>query len=71
MTSELTGLELFRVRITSSEASGLETDSEVMVDKIVTSKRIRIRKQIGRLTSAQLRLLDAALRVWLDLPALT
>jgi mRNA interferase MazF len=71
MTSDLTGLELFRVPIPRSETSGLQSDSEVMVDKIVASKRIRIRNRIGRLTSGQLNSLDAALRSWLDLPERT
>ena len=68
MSSDLTGTELFRVRIPSSALNGLQTDSEVMVDKIVASKRIRIRRNIGRLTPVQIKLVDAALRAWLDLP---
>lgn len=70
ISSELTGLALFRVALPKSESTGLRKDSEVMVDKMTASKRNRIRQQIGRLSPSQLSLVDRALQIWLDLPAL-
>ena len=67
ITSELTGLTVFRVPLESSDASGLRVDSEAMVDKMAVVKRVRIRQRVGRLTSAQMADINAALRVWLDL----
>jgi mRNA interferase MazF len=68
ISSELTGLTLFRVALPKSEFTGLKKDSEVMVDKMTASKRSRIRQQIGRLSPAQISHLNRALQVWLDLP---
>jgi mRNA interferase MazF len=68
ISSEVTGLSLFRVTIEPSEASGLRTDSEVMVDKITAVKRTRIRQRIGHVSRARMQLIDAALRTWLGLP---
>ena len=67
-SSEITGLTLFRVPIAGSQATGLAKDSEIMVDKIIAAKRERIRRKIGRLSPAQLQMVDRALRLWLDLP---
>jgi len=69
ISSDLTGLALFRIALPRSESTGLRKDSEVMIDKTITSKRRRIRQRIGRLSPAQMTLVDTALRIWLDLPA--
>jgi mRNA interferase MazF len=69
ISSEATGLTLFRVPIPASQASGLREDSEVMVDKIGAVRRERVRQRIGALTRAQMSLMDRALRLWLELPA--
>ena len=69
ISSEVTGLTLFRVALPASEASGLRKDSEVMVDKITAAKRTRIGRRIGCLTRAQMSLVDGGLRTWLELPA--
>jgi len=68
ITSVLTGLELFRVRIGASDSTGLRSDSEVMIDKVSAIKIDRVSRKIGRLSSAQMELVDRALRLWLDLP---
>ena len=67
ISSEITGLALFRVALPKSEFTGLKKDSEVMVDKMTASKRSRIRQQIGRLSPTQMSQMDRALQVWLDL----
>ncbi len=70
ISSELTGLTIFRVKLLAARTTrGLRADSEVMVDKMATVDRGRIRQRIGRLSGAQMDQVNAALRIWLDLPA--
>ncbi|MGH8248472.1 MAG: type II toxin-antitoxin system PemK/MazF family toxin [Gammaproteobacteria bacterium] len=68
ISSEVTGLTLFRIAISASEASGLKKESEVMVDKITAARRTRIARRIGVLSTSQMNLVDDALRTWLELP---
>lgn len=68
LSSDLTGFAIFRVKLLASRTSGLRTDSEVMVDKMATVNRDRIRQRIGRLSGSQMDQLNAALRIWMDLP---
>jgi mRNA interferase MazF len=67
VSSELTGLAMFRVRISASASTGLRIDSEVMADKISAVCRHRIRKHVGKLSSSQMELVDLAIRTWLEL----
>ncbi|MCW5976635.1 MAG: type II toxin-antitoxin system PemK/MazF family toxin [Bryobacteraceae bacterium] len=68
VTSDITGLSLFRIAVSASETTGLRADSEVMVDKITTVRRSRVGQRVGRLSPASIVSLDAALRNWLELP---
>jgi mRNA interferase MazF len=68
ISSDLTGFTVFRVKVLASRASGLRADSEVMVDKMATVDRERIRQRVGRLSGSQMGQVNAALRIWLDLP---
>ena len=68
ISSDLTGFAVFRVKLLASKASGLRKDSEVMVDKMATVDRDRIRQRVGRLSPAQMSQVDTALQIWLDLP---
>ena len=68
ITSEITGLHLFRIPIPASKESGLHKDSEVMADKLTAIRRTRLRDRIGRLPGAGMSLVDRALRLWLELP---
>ena len=68
VSSDLTGLTVFRVKLLASKTSGLMKDSEVMVDKMAAVDRDRIRQRIGRLSPAQMTQVDTALQIWLDLP---
>jgi mRNA interferase MazF len=67
VSSEITGLNLLRVKIPASETTGLRAESEVMVDKLAAVGRERIRKRAGRLSSSHINLVDRALRTWLSL----
>jgi hypothetical protein len=66
-SSEITGHDLFRVGIPANASTGLRADSEVMVDKLSAVSRHRIRKRVGRLSDAQMEMVDRAIRMWLDL----
>jgi mRNA interferase MazF len=68
ISSELTGLNLFRVKAAASKMTGIQAASEIMVDKMGAVAAGRIRQRIGRLSPAQMEIVDSALRLWLDLP---
>jgi mRNA interferase MazF len=68
VSSEITGLNLFRVFLRAAETPGLREDSEVMVDMLRAVERRRVRQRVGQLSREQMGRVDAALRIWLDLP---
>jgi mRNA interferase MazF len=68
ISSEITGLTLFRVAVAASHSTGLRKDSEVMVDKMAATTRARLRQRIGRLSPSQMAIVDTALRLWIELP---
>jgi mRNA interferase MazF len=69
VSSETTGLDLFRIPIQPSESNGLRKPSEVMVDKLAAIDVRRVRNMVGQLSATEMKLVDQALRLWLDLPA--
>jgi mRNA interferase MazF len=56
-----------RVPLSPSSENGLDRPSYVMIDKIVSISRGRIRHQLGRLSEDEIDQVDIALRRWLDL----
>lgn len=54
LTSQLIDAPLLRVRVSASELSGLERDSDVMVDKLTTVRRSNVAVCVGRLSTDQL-----------------
>lgn len=66
ITSELHDAPLFRIAIDAALGNGLRVNSQVMVDKVQSLRRDRVRRTIGKLTSAQLTRVGEALRLWLD-----
>lgn len=54
LTTLLIDAPLMRVRVGADEMSGLEQDSDVMVDKLTTVRRSSIQARVGRLSSSQL-----------------
>lgn len=61
MTSEIVDAPDFRVTIDPSEANGLRAHSQVMADKLVTVRRERIGRSIGRLDDRDIGRLNIAL----------
>ena len=67
ITSHLVESPLFRLTVSPGPGTGLRTESQIMIDKLVALRTDRIRKRIGTLRPSELRDLDRALRVWLAL----
>jgi mRNA interferase MazF len=66
-TTTVAATEPMRVAVLHLEGTGLSEPSMVMVDKVSTLRRERVREVIGELSDAKMREVDAALRRWLDL----
>ena len=61
ITFDLTDAPLFRLSVSPSPSNGLKRESQLMVDKLLALRRDRIRRRIGSLQPAEIRLLDRAL----------
>ncbi|MFT4044422.1 MAG: type II toxin-antitoxin system PemK/MazF family toxin [Gordonia sp. (in: high G+C Gram-positive bacteria)] len=69
MTSQLIDAPLLRIRIPGDRdsISGLERDSDVMVDKLTAVRRSNVLTRVGRLTSEQLIEVERSLMAFLGL----
>lgn len=67
ITTQLLGIGRVRVPIEASEATGLEYDGEVEVDRVTTLRRSSIDQVVGAVPSETMRRLDRSLKNWLDL----
>lgn len=67
VTSSLVDAPLFRVPVKPSRANGLDRPSQIMIDKIQTLRRDRLRERLGALDSSLMAGVDAALKLWLRL----
>ncbi|MFO1323166.1 MAG: type II toxin-antitoxin system PemK/MazF family toxin [Burkholderiales bacterium] len=67
VTSLLVNAPLFRIPLRPSRANGLARASQVMVDKVQTLRRDRVRQRIGTAGSAAMAGVETALRLWLRL----
>ncbi|MBK8445264.1 MAG: type II toxin-antitoxin system PemK/MazF family toxin [Micropruina sp.] len=67
LTTTLTDAPLLRVSVPSSDLSGLERHSHVMVDKLTTVRRTNVQMRVGRLTTEQLAEVERSLMTFLGL----
>lgn len=67
ITSELLATPLFRITLDPLPANGLRAVSQVMVDKIISIRRERIGRQIGRVDDDTMVRVGRALAVWLGI----
>jgi len=67
ITSELHDAPLFRVAVEPSPGNGLQRSSQVMVDKLVSAPRARMRELPGQLDAGDMQRVVEALRLWLQL----
>ncbi len=67
LTSDVQDAPLFRVDIEPTSETGLERRSQVMVDKIVTMRRQRLGKRVGKVGDDTLTRIDRSLALFLGL----
>ncbi len=67
ITSHLVDAPLFRLEITPSLENSLEKACQVMVDKITTIRRDKVRRVIGRLDEDTIIRLNRSMAFWLGL----
>ncbi|WP_243855152.1 type II toxin-antitoxin system PemK/MazF family toxin [Diaminobutyricimonas sp. TR449] len=67
LTSDLVDAPIMRVRVSADKLSGLESESDVMVDKVTTVRRSNVQDRIGRLSADQLADVERAVMVFLGL----
>jgi len=66
-SSHLVDAPLFRITVDPAPKNGLETTSQIMVDKISAVKRDRLRDVIGKLDDATMVQVNRSLALWLGL----
>ncbi len=69
MTGTLLDAPLMRIRISGADGrlSGLDHDSDVMIDKLTTVRRSNVHARVGRLTAEQLVEIERAIMAFLGL----
>lgn len=67
LTSELRDAPAFRIDLAPRRSNGLKKRSQVMIDKIQSVSRERVRESVGRVSDAEMAQVDSALRFWLGL----
>jgi mRNA interferase MazF len=67
ITSHLEDAPLFRLPVTPSAENNLEKACQIMVDKITTVRRDKVRQVIGRLDEDTVTRLNRSLAFWLGL----
>ena len=67
ITTELLGVKHLRITLLPDPLNGLRTESQVMIDKISTVRRTRLRRRVGTLSDADISRLDRAMLVHLGL----
>jgi mRNA interferase MazF len=67
VNSTLVDAPLFRISIKPLKRNGLSVASQVMVDKVQSARRDRIKEVIGSASQSEMAAVDAALRGWLGI----
>ncbi len=69
MTSMLLDAPLIRIRVSGGDGrlSGLDHDSDVMIDKLTTVRRANVHVRVGRLTAEQVVEVERAMMAFLGL----
>jgi len=67
LTSELRETPIFRVRVLPNMANGLSAPSDVMIDKLNTVPREKIRETIGSVGDEHLIEIERTVAVWLGI----
>lgn len=67
LTSQLIPDAVFRPTVLSNNKSGLDTTSQIMVDKLCSIKKSRVKEKLGSLDNNKIPELNEALKLWLGL----
>ena len=67
ITTHLQDAPLFRIPVPAGRMTGLNLESQVMVDKVIAIPRNKITGRAGALAAGPLKEIDNALRLWLEL----
>ena len=67
ITSHLENAPLFRLEVTPSRENSLEKPCQIMVDKITTVRKDKVRQVIGRLDDDTMIRVNRSLAFWLGL----
>ncbi len=67
LSSDLRETPIFRVRLFPDETNGLRAPSDVMIDKIHTVARDKLRGKFGTVSNEQLIEIERAVAVWLGI----
>ena len=67
LTTNPVEASIVRIGVEPTDTTGIETPSQVMVDKVTTMPRVNLRDHLGRLADADFVRLDRALLVFLGL----
>lgn len=67
LTSSLIDAPLLRVRVAVSDLSGLDRDSDIMIDKLTTVRRTNVATRVGRLSADQLAEVERTVMAFLGL----
>lgn len=67
LTTTALAISLFRVAVEPTPANGLMQRSFIMVDKIASVRRDKLRRRIGRLATNDIARLDRAMTIFLGL----
>jgi mRNA interferase MazF len=69
VTSTIVNAPLFRLTLEPSGKTGLRSVSQIMLDKITTVRRDRVRKAIGRVEDETMLRVTRALALWFGIAA--
>lgn len=67
LTSEIHAAPLFRITVKTGKATGLEKQSQIMVDKPTTVPRGKVGMRIGAIDAGTMQAIDEALRGFLGI----
>ena len=67
VTTHAIGANAARIALVPSAENGLLKPAYIMIDKVASIRRYRIRERVGMLHIEDMRQIDIALRRWLDL----
>jgi mRNA interferase MazF len=69
VTTTIVDAPLFRILVEPSSDNGLQSISQVMIDKLVTVRRDKVGKRIGVIDDETLQRMTRSLALWLSIAA--